>query len=123
MKYDGVVIRIEDNLFLFVLDPDTKNLTDGVNISSHECYDKLSCEQLVVVNVIFKDGTAEIDKIDLDEFIHGDKYGRYDTFILISDIITYTIDNLSELIKKGELNIIGKTFISESKKNITNIDE
>jgi len=115
MKYDGVVLRIEDNLFLFVLNPDTNNLTDGVNISDHECYKKLKSNQIVVVNSIFKDGTTEIDKIDLDEFIHGDKYGQYDTFILISDVVTYTIPNLSDLIINGELNIIGKTIIDDSK--------
>ena len=54
MKYDGVVLRIEDNLFLFVLNPDTRNLTDGVNISAHECYENLKPNQIVVVNTIFK---------------------------------------------------------------------
>lgn len=122
MKYDGVVLRIDDNLFLFVLNPDTKNLTDGVNISAHECYDNLKKNQLVVVNTIFKDGTEEIEKIDLDEFIHGDKYGKYDTFILISDVITYTIPTLSNMLKKGELNMVGKTCIDDSK-NDNKIDE
>jgi len=120
MKYDGVVLRIDGNLFLFVLNPDTNNLTDGVNISTHECYDKLKKNQLVVVNTIFKDGTEEISKMDLDEFIHGDKYGKYDTFILISDVITYTIPTLLDMIKKGELNIVGKTCISDSKNDDKN---
>jgi len=123
MKYDGVVLKIEDNLFLFVLNPETKNLTDGVNISAHECYENLKHTQLVVVNTIFKDGTEEIDKIDLEEFIHGDKYGKYDTFILISDVITYTIPNLLDMIKKGELNMVGKTCIEDSKKNEDDINE
>ena len=67
MKYDGVVIRIEE-LFLFILDPDTNKIRDGINISDHKCYDDLKENQLMVVNVVFKDGTQEIDKIDLEEF-------------------------------------------------------
>ena len=82
MKYDGVVIRF-DKLYLFILDPDTDMIRDGITISEHDCYKDMKEDQLMVVSVIFKDGTLEIDKIDLDEFIHGDKYGDNNINIII----------------------------------------
>ena len=123
MKYDGVVIRINE-LFLFILDPDTKIMKDGINISDHQCYSDLKENQLMVVKVIFKDGTQEIDKIDLDEFIYGNSYGEHDTFLYIHDIMLFTIsDNtmgkdikLKKLIEKGELSNIAIECIEVTKK-------
>jgi hypothetical protein len=40
MKYDGIVVKI-DKLYLFILDPDTNEIRDGINISDHECYNEL----------------------------------------------------------------------------------
>jgi hypothetical protein len=123
MKYEGVVIRI-DELFLFILDPDTNIIRDGINISDHKCYDDLKNNQLMVVSVIFKDGTKEIDKIDLDEFIYGESYGEHDTFLYIHDIMLFSIFdnmenvdvNLKILIEKGKLNDVAINCISNSKK-------
>ena len=129
MKYEGVVIRI-DELFLFILDPDTNKIRDGINISEHKCYDDLKDNQLMVVNVIFKDGTKEIDKIDLEEFIYGESYGEHDTFLYIHDIMLFSIFdnkqnvdvNLRILIDKGELNDVAINCILNSKKQ-ENINE
>ena len=131
MKYDGIVIRMSslDKLYLFILDPDTNKIRDGINISEHKCYEDLKENQLMVVDVIFKDGTLELDKIDLDEFIYGDSYGEHDTFLYIHDKMLYTIsDNkknkdaeLAELIEKGQLNDVAINCILNSKKQeITN---
>lgn len=120
MIYNGVVIRLND-LYLFLLDPDTFQIKDGINISEHECYKDMKPDQLMVVSVSFKDGTEDIDKVDLDEFIYGDTYGKYDTFIHIQDLALFTISNkeetitLEEIIQKGELSEVindcfNKTF-------------
>jgi len=128
MKYDGVVIRFE-SLYLFVLDPDSNKILDGINISEHNCYKDLKEDYLMVVNVTFKDGTQEIDKIDLDEFIHGDSYGQHDTFLYIHDIMLYSIgsDNgvtitLNDLVRDGELDKVAIGCIEDSKKQL-NINE
>lgn len=123
MIYDGVVIRIEQ-LYLFLLNPETDEIMDGINISEHECYNDMTDDQLMVVQVEFKDGTLSIDDIDLNEFIHGDKYGRTDIFIYIKDILLFTISNkiknkfitLKELIDNGNLSDIAKECINTSKK-------
>lgn len=123
MIYDGVVIRLDD-LYLFLLDPDKNEIVDGINISEHECYKDMLENQIMVVDVTIKDGTKEIDKVDLDEFIHGDSYGKYDTFIYIHDVQLYSIDrkigtkkvSLEQLIKKGELNNIAIDCIESAKK-------
>jgi hypothetical protein len=123
MIYDGVVIRI-DELYLFILDPDKNKIRDGINISEHECYKDLKDDQLMVVNVIFKDGTQEIDKIDLDEFIYGDNYGKHDTFLYIHDITLYSIGDtkndvqevkIKNIIEKGELNDVAISCINSTK--------
>lgn len=128
MKYDGVVIRF-DMLYLFILDPDTDMIRDGITISEHECYKDMKEDQLMVVSVVFKDGTLEIDKIDLDEFIYGDTYGSYDTFLVIEDLMLFSIsdreDNkrsvtLEELVQKGKLNNIAKECIESVKNNPDN---
>ena len=125
MKYDGVVIRF-DKLYLFILDPDTNTIRDGITISEHDCYKDMKEDQLMVVSVIFKDGTLEIDKIDLDEFIYGDVYGSHDTFLLIEDKMSFSINDkknkkrnvsLDELIKKGKLGDIAKECIEFTKNN------
>lgn len=127
MRYDGVVLRVNDILYLFILDPDTNKIRDGINISDHECYKDLNDDKIVVVNVLFKDGTKDIDKIDLDEFIYGDTYGRYDTFILISDVITYLINtdefSLERMISDGKLNELSLSCIDNSRKIILKNDE
>lgn len=124
MKYDGVVIRLEE-LYLFILNPDTLEIMDGINISEHDCYKELKDYQLMVVSVIFKDGTQEIDNLDLDEFIYGDYYGKYDVFLHIQDVTLFSIgekfDNvdvvsLEEVIKKGELTGIARECIEMSKR-------
>lgn len=124
MIYDGVVIRI-DKLYLFILNPETNKIMDGINISEHECYKDMREDQLMVVKVEFKDGTLTIDNIDLDEFIHGDSYGSTDIFIYIKDVELFTIYKktkkrvltLKELIDKGNLNEIAFDCIKNSKNN------
>lgn len=117
MKYDGIVSKINE-LYLFILDPDTNEMRDGINISEHKCYDDLKDDQLVVVNVVFKDGTKEVDKIDLDEFIYGDKYGDHNIFLCIYDLNLYSIkDNkIENIINQGELNDVAISCIESSKK-------
>jgi hypothetical protein len=120
MKYDGVVIRLNE-LFLFIYDPDEKIIKDGINISDHECYKDLKDDHLMVVNVIFKDGTKDIEKINLDEFIYGDSYGRHDVFIYISDVMLFTMNEkkyISDVIEKGELNKLVLECIAHSKNEI-----
>jgi len=120
MKYDGVVIRI-DELYLFVFDPDKKIITDGINISDHVCYKDLTDDNLMVVEVIFKDGTEELEKVDLDEFIYNISSGgeNHNTFIYIQDKMLFSMDNkrinIRELIDKGELNDIAINCIGASK--------
>lgn len=134
MKYDGAVIKMKkrNKLFLFLIDPESGELQDGINISGHKNYDNLSDSQLMIVNVIFKDGNEELDTIDLDEFIYGDKYGKYDTFLFIHDIVLYSIGynenddepiemSLETIAEKGDLSKVVLDCIKNSK--LTNIDE
>lgn len=121
MKYDGVVCRLDKELFLFILNPDDNMIMDGLNISEHECYKNLKDDQLMVVSVIFKDGTEELDNIDLDAFIYDDVYDRNSIFLYIHDILLYSISkkhnfvSLKELIDDGDLNKIALDCIENSK--------
>ena len=123
MKYDGVVIRF-DQLFLFLLDPETKKLQDGKAISDHERYSDLTNEQLMVVSVEFKDGTKDVDVIDLYDFVHGDKYGVHNIFIKINDVLLYSISeknsklSLLEIAQRGELGDVAVNCIMNSKEQM-----
>lgn len=128
MRYDGVVIRIEKQLYLFVLDPDTSLMMDGMNISDHECYKDVKGDQLMVVDVTFRDGTLELDDLDLYEFIHGDSYGENEIFIKIHDIMLFSIRKedsifnitLKQLIENGDLNTVAIDCIERSKNKLEN---
>lgn len=137
MIYDGIVIKVEkkpkDQLYLFFLDPESNNLSDGINISDHKVYDNIRYDQIMVVHISLKDGTLELDKIDLEEFIHGDKYGREDIFLYIRDILLYNIDSeinlfknkiditAEQIVKKGEMNDLALELIEKSKEDIKNL--
>jgi hypothetical protein len=137
MIYDGIVIKVEkkpkDQLYLFFLDPESNNLSDGINISDHKVYDNIRYDQIMVVHISLKDGTLELDKIDLEEFIHGDKYGREDIFLYIQDILLYNIDSeinlfknkiditAEQIVKKGEMNDLALELIEKSKEDIKNL--
>jgi len=118
MIYKGVVLKME-LLYLFIINPDTNKLMDGINISEHKCYDNLNSEQIMVVDVKFKDGTKDIENFDLEEFIYGDSYGVHDVFLYIQDIQMYTNqdknDKLINLVKQGKLNDIAKGCIENLK--------
>ena len=127
MNYDGVVIRLNELLYLFILNPDTNEIMDGINISDHKCYKEMSNTQLMVVKVTFKDGTKDIDSVDLEEFIYGDSYGTYDTFLHIKDLTLYSIGdktgimkNISfkDIIEQGELSSIAIECIELTKKQL-----
>lgn len=97
-KYYGVVVRMvvenEDKFILFMLDPVTAKISDGVNISDHRhIYEELKYDQVIVVSVAIKDGTLELDNVDLDEFVHGDKYDKSNIFLYIHDIVLYGLKN------------------------------
>lgn len=131
MKYDGVVVRLNMDLFLFILDPDLNEIKDGINITEHECYKSMTKDQLMVVDVTFKDGTLDIDKIDLDEFVHGNTYGKHDVFIYIKDILLYSIrdkDNIfnipiKEILDSGNFNDTVIDCINNSKEEKKELNE
>lgn len=128
MKYDGVVIRIDTQLYLFILDSKENEIKDGINISEHICYKDLKNDQLMVVTVIFMDGTKEIDEIEnLEDFIHSEGFTRHDIFIKIHDVALFSItdeneksESLKKIIRKGKLTNIATECIELSKKQITN---
>ena len=127
MKYDGVVIRIDDQLYLFILDPKKLEIKDGINISEHTCYKNLKNDQLMVVTAIFMDGTKEINEIeDLEDFIHSEGFCRHDIFIKIRDVALFSIadenkksESLKKIIRKGKLTDIATECIELTKQEIT----
>ena len=129
MIYDGIVIKIDNKIdkaqfYLFMVDPVSEELQDGINISEHSCYDDMKTDQVMVVKVTLKDGTMELNDVDLDEFIHGDKYGKHDIFLYIQDQLLYDIGkgedegiektSLEDVIKNGNLNNLASELIEKT---------
>jgi hypothetical protein len=129
MKYDGVVCRLNKELYLFILNPDENMIMDGMNISEHECYNNLKDDQLMVVNVIFKDGTEELDNIDLESFIYDDVYDRNSVFLHIRDILLYSIGkknqviSLKDIVDGDDFNKIAIECIENSKSDNIEIEK
>ena len=129
MKYDGVVCRLNKELYLFILNPDENVIMDGMNISEHECYNNLKDDQLMVVNVIFKDGTEELDNIDLESFIYDDVYDRNSVFLHIRDILLYSIGkknqviSLKDIVDGDDFNKIAIECIENSKADKIEIEK
>jgi len=129
MKYDGVVCRLNKELYLFILNPDENVIMDGMNISEHECYNNLKDDQLMVVNVIFKDGTEELDNIDLESFIYDDVYDRNSVFLHIRDILLYSIGkknqviSLKDIVDGDDFNKIAIECIENSKSDNIEIEK
>lgn len=123
MIYNGIVTKLSGKLYLFILDPDNDTMTDGMNISEHKCYKNLENNQLWVVEVEFCDGTLTLEKIDLDEYIYGDKYGDNNIFLHIKDIqlFTYEKDNgeifsmENDVIRGGKFNDLSLELINKAK--------
>lgn len=134
MKYDGVVAKIfddnEDKIFLFFLDPETGKMRDGLDIQDNmEIYKNLSYNTLMVVEVLLKDGTVEVD-IDLDDFIDG-QYGKYDIFIHIKDLLPYKLAHkndegkvvdrsVDQVIQAGEFPDVALECIELTKEELSN---
>lgn len=129
MKYDGVICRLNKELYLFILNPDDNMIMDGMNISEHECYNNLKDDQLMVVNVIFKDGTEELDNINLESFIYDDVYDRNSIFLHIRDILLYSIGkknkfiSLKDLIDNDDFNKVAIECIENSKADKIEIEK
>jgi hypothetical protein len=121
MKYDGVVASMDDILYLFLLHPLTGKILDGVNITDDMSYKFLKTNQLVVVRVLFKDGTLEMDNFDIEEFVYGEGYGMFDVFLHIEDVsvLTLNIDDaevsIMDTINDGNFEEICKKAIKSSR--------
>lgn len=136
MIYDAIITKIfnegEDKIFLFFLDPETGIIKDGLDIlDSTNVYLDLSYDMLMVVEVVLKDGTKEVD-IDIDDFIAG-KYGKYDIFIHIRDILPFKLAKKNEtddeimlprivedVIKDGEFQEICAECVKMAKEELEN---
>lgn len=133
MKYDAIIAKIfdegEDKIFLFFLDPETNMIRDGLDLlDSTNVYMDLPYDTLIVVEVLLKDGTKEIE-VNLDDFIAG-KYGKYDIFIHIRDIMPFrlakpddddiTPRTVEEVIIDGEFQEICNECIKMAKEETQN---
>jgi hypothetical protein len=120
MKYDGVIARLGENkdLYLFILNPKTKKMMNGLVISE-KGYDDLLDNDLMVVDVIFKDGTKEVKDFDIDGFIYESKYNLNDIFLSIKNYLMYHIENtnmtLEEIIKNGNIDEVALHCIKNTK--------
>jgi len=138
MEYDAIIAKIlendEDKIFLFFSDPETELIRDGLDLlDSSNVYMELPYDTLMVVEVLLKDGTKEVD-INIDDFIDG-KYGKYDIFIHIKDIMPFRLAKKDEktgklkprkivdVIKDGEFQQIASECILMSKEESDQDDD
>lgn len=122
MKYDGVIARLGEDkeLYLFILNPKTKKMMNGL-IISEKGYDDLMDNDLMVVDVIFKDGTKEVKDFDIEGFVYDHKYNLSDIFLSIKNYLMFHIDydttnmSLEEIIKNGNIDDVAIHCIKNTK--------
>ena len=75
-------------------------------------------------------GCGVIIEVDLDDFIYGDKYGENNIFILIHDLLLFSVSDdenkpliLDDLVKTGSLNLSIIDIIGIAKNNLITNDE
>lgn len=125
MNYDGVISRLGINkeLYLFILNPKTNKIMNGLLISELDCYKELNTNELIVCDVVFKDGTKEDLSFDLDGFILEGKYDLNNIFLSIRNFLLYHINEdlnitLEDIIKNGEIDTVAIHCIQNTKLNI-----
>jgi hypothetical protein len=107
MKFNGVIAKLNNILYLFTYNTISNKMMDGIHISENKVYDNLKEDEMSIVNVDFRDGTLSIDDFDIEEFIYGNGYGDLNVFMYIQDIFIYKINTkIINLIEKGDFNKI-----------------
>jgi hypothetical protein len=70
MIFDGVIVKIfqnnMDSYFLFILDPKSKTMMEGIPIPKDSKFDDLDEYVVMIVKAEFMDGTNPIEDFDLD---------------------------------------------------------
>jgi hypothetical protein len=107
MKFNGVIAKLNNILYLFTYDTIGNKMMDGIHISDNKVYENLKDDELSIVNVDFRDGTLSIDDFDIEEFIYGNGYGDLNVFMYIHDIFIYKMNTkIINIIEKGDFNKI-----------------
>jgi hypothetical protein len=97
-----------------------QKMMDGLIISV-KGYHALSDNDLMVVDVIFKDGTKEVKDFDVDGFIYESKYNLSDIFLSVKKYLMYHIDyettnmSLENIIKNGNIDEVALHCIKNTK--------
>jgi hypothetical protein len=115
MILDGIIFKVEDILYLAFLNPITDELTEAIALDNYEVVSsKLEHNEVIVVTVVLKDGTKELNDVDVINFLNSDVNGlENDIYYTINNKTVYSLrvtveefcndghyDELKELIKK-----------------------
>lgn len=125
MHLDGVVFRIQDGVYLCLLDPVIGKFTDGIPISSNE-YDTLKNNQVSVVDVILKDGNLELNDLDVTKFVNDKAlFEQTNIFYNIKDLMIYTIDDhtIEEVVKMGDFLDMVTDMVKQTKEDLNNTEK
>lgn len=89
MQVEGLVYRIDDNIYLSLVEPDGEGCTDGVAISEG-VYETLLNNQISFVDVKITDGTMDIE-MDIYDFVgENQKHEPGDIFYNIKDLQVFS---------------------------------
>jgi hypothetical protein len=117
MEVKGLVYRIEDGVYLSLIGSDDV-CTDGIPISEG-VYETLENNQISYVDVKIRDGTIDIEDMDVFYFIYEfqPNYNPGDLFYFIKDSLVFTFDGftIKEICDNGDFQKVAKDIIEEMK--------
>lgn len=115
MKVNGLVYRIQDVVYVSLIDPKLNKTTDGLPISEG-VYEKLENDQVSYVDVEILDGTLDLE-VDIYEFVddYFSKYEPGDIFLKITDVMTFTFKDatIEEICDNGDFEMIADDIIEQ----------
>lgn len=115
MKVNGLVYRIQDVIYVSLIDSMINKPTDGLPISEG-VYETLGDDQILFVDVEINDGTLDLD-VNVNDFVDGyfDNYEHGDIFLKITDIMTFSFKDFTveEICNNGDFETISDDIIDQ----------
>lgn len=102
---NGLVFRINDDIFMSLIDFEKETISDGIPISEG-VYTTLQDNQISYIEIEISDGNKPIKIDDIDEFAQN-FYDNENIFYKIKDIMIYGFDiSIEELYNTDSKNFI-----------------
>lgn len=113
MKEHGLIYKINDVVYLSLIDPKINKCTDGIPINERP-YENLTPNEIMFSEIIITDGTEEID-MEVSEFLEVCMdFDDGVIFYNIKDLMSYEYKKtIAEINNEGRFEIVSDNIIKD----------